>query len=69
MSNPWNLPPREAQVMTQMADKGSEKVVADELGISRHTVNEYMTRAKKRIGARSRLLALIEWDRWERAQQ
>jgi hypothetical protein len=26
-------------------------------------------RAKKRIGARTRLLAVIEWDRWARSQE
>lgn len=69
MSNPWGLPPREAQVMTGMAELGAEKVVADRLGISRKTVMELVYRAKKRIGARTRLLAVIEWDRWARSQE
>lgn len=67
MSNPWNLPPREAEVMTRMADRGAEKVVAAELGISPYTVKELVARAKKRIGAKTRLCAVVEWDSWERS--
>lgn len=68
MSNPWSLPPREAQVMTCLANKGAEKVVAAELGIAAGTVKELVARAKKRIGAQTRLTAVIQWDRWQREQ-
>jgi FixJ family two-component response regulator len=66
MTNPWNLPPREVEVMSRMVAAGLEKIVAADLGISRKTVQELVGRAKKRIGARTRVTALIEWDRWER---
>jgi DNA-binding NarL/FixJ family response regulator len=68
MSNPWNLPPREAQVMSLLTTVGLEKIVAVELGISRKTVCELVGRSKRRIGARTRLLAVLEFDRWARAQ-
>jgi DNA-binding NarL/FixJ family response regulator len=66
MSNPWNLPPREAEVMTCLANKGAQKVVAAELGLAEGTVKELVGRAKKRIGARTSMSAVIQWDRWER---
>jgi DNA-binding CsgD family transcriptional regulator len=66
MSNPWKLPPREAQVMSCMADKGSQKVVAAELGIAQNTVQELVYRAKQRIGARTSMAAVVAWDRWAR---
>lgn len=66
MSNPWNLPPREAEVMTCLADKGAQKVVAAELGLAVGTVKELVGRAKRRIGARTSLSAVIQWDRWDR---
>lgn len=54
--------------MTCLANKGAEKVVAAELGIAAGTVKELVARAKKRIGAQTRLTAVIQWDRWQREQ-
>lgn len=62
--NPWNLTAREADVMARMvACGGLQKIVAWDLGLSVRTVEGYFNRAKKRIGARTRTAALLEWDR------
>jgi DNA-binding CsgD family transcriptional regulator len=69
MSNPWNLPPREAEVMSRMADIGSQKAVAAQLGIAQNTVQELIYRAKRRIGTQTSMAAVVTWDRWARGQQ
>jgi DNA-binding CsgD family transcriptional regulator len=69
MNNPWNLTPREAQIMNRLTEIGLEKIVAMELGISHKTVQELVNRAKRRIGARTRVTAILEWDRWARAKE
>jgi DNA-binding NarL/FixJ family response regulator len=68
MTNPWSLPPREVEVMNLLIQTGLEKIVALELGLSRKTVQELVGRTRKRMGARTRLLAAIEWDRWSRKE-
>lgn len=69
MTNPWNLTPREFQVMTgALAGHGLLKVPAVELGLSLKTVDTYMSRAKEKMGCVTRFDALLTFDRWARAQ-
>jgi len=49
-----DLPPRARQVLACLMEGDSEKQVALRLGISRHTVHEYLRRLHRRFGAASR---------------
>lgn len=64
--NPWGLPPREAEAMTLLADTGSSKLAADRMGLSPKTVDALVCRAGGRIGARTRMQAIVLWDRARR---
>lgn len=64
--NPWRLPPREAEVMTCLANTGSQKATAHQLGLGYGTVKELAGRARKRIGAKTSMSAVVTWDRWAR---
>jgi len=51
------LPPRECDALAVFAayvDRGSDKAVAHELGVSEATVKHRITRLKERYGAKSR---------------
>lgn len=69
MSNPWGITARESQVLNLMCEKGSGKIAARELGISDITVSRHLAHAAARVGARTRTLLILEWDRWTRAQK
>ncbi len=49
-----DLPPRARQVLACLMEGDSEKQVALRLGISRHTVHEYLRRLHRRFGVASR---------------
>lgn len=65
--NPWNLTPREADVMDALIARGSYKAVSDSLGISKKTVEAHIGAAKKKMGSRSAIHHALQWDRWRRA--
>jgi DNA-binding CsgD family transcriptional regulator len=54
------LPPRLRQTLECLLERDSEKQVAARLGLSRHTVHEYVTALHRRLGVQSRgeLMAL-----------
>lgn len=54
------LPPRHARVLRHLLDGASEKQVAQKLGLSRHTVHEYVKKIYRQlgVGSRAELLAL-----------
>lgn len=64
MTNPWNLTPREAEVLTAMAETGLDKLVADRLGITQQRVSQIMRSAMDRIGVRTPMQAVVAYDRW-----
>lgn len=67
--NPWNLTPREVEALSLMIDNaGAVKIAADRMGISFKTADTFLGRARDRMGARTRFEALIQFDRWARAQ-
>lgn len=66
MSNPWGMTAREEQVAQAILETGSGKGAAMVLNISPITVSALMARAAKRMGARTRLLCLLGYDRWHR---
>jgi DNA-binding CsgD family transcriptional regulator len=49
-----NLPPRLAQTLAELASGSSEKQVSMKLGISRHTVHNYVKALHRRLGVSSR---------------
>lgn len=68
MSNPWNLPPRQVEVMDLLVGmaNGCNKRIAREMGIDHRTVEEHMRRALKRMDVENRVQAALAWDRWAR---
>ena len=59
-----DLPPRLAQTLAELAAGSSEKQVSLKLGISRHTVHNYVKALHRRLGVSSRgeLLAKAHSD-------
>lgn len=70
MSDPWNLTPRESQVMEGMVKHGGvHKLIAQDLEISPKTVGAFYARACEKIGGKTHTIALLEYDRWMRGTQ
>lgn len=66
MSNPWSLPPRQAQVLSLLAEVGCNKLIARKLGLDPRTVETHVARALKKMGLANRTQAAVAWDRWAR---
>lgn len=64
--NPWGLAPREAEAMSLLAETGSSKTAADRMNLSFKTVDALAERARSRMEARTRLQAVVLWDRTTR---
>lgn len=70
MSNPWNLTPREDEVMRLwIKHGGGAKVIGRELGIAAKTVATFFARACEKIGGDNHTHALLEFDRWTRGTE
>ena len=54
------LSARERQIMKRLFDDVPEVVIADELGISPHTVHTHLERLYHKIGVGSRCAAVVE---------
>ena len=67
--NPWNLPPQQCATLTALAEVGSSKLAAREMGISYKTVEQHIHEAKRNMGIEHRLTAVVAYDRWKRAQE
>jgi DNA-binding CsgD family transcriptional regulator len=66
--NPWRLTPREAEVVRTITDGHVEdKLIARQLGISPLTVGNHLHVAFRKMGADSRVMAALTYDRWARA--
>lgn len=68
MTNPWKLPPRQAQIMDLLANVGCNKLIARSLGIDHRTVETHVYRALRRMECENRTQAAVLWDRWARTQ-
>lgn len=66
MQNPWNLTPRQIEVMRALCEHGEDKVAARVLGLGPSTVRGHMAQAKPRMGGVNRTQALVLFDRWDR---
>lgn len=66
--NPWNLTPRQVQVMDWLVVTGCNKRVARALGMELKTVEGHMTAIRKAMGS-NRVVAALRWDRFRRGAQ
>lgn len=67
--NPWKLTPRETEVLAALTEcGGSCKLVAAKTGKAKQTIDTLAHRAMRRMNAQTRIAALLEFDRWARAQ-
>lgn len=64
--NPWALPPSEERIMDVMCKVGCHKLAAESLGLSTRTTQVQVRSAKKRMGQRQTVLALINWAVWRK---
>ncbi len=55
-----SLTPREREVLRRMASRDTVETIAEVLGISRHTVRGYMQTIIEKLGAHSRLEAVLK---------
>lgn len=65
-TNPWNLTKRHAAALDALVEHASEKVAAAKLNIAPTTMERRIERAKKVMGVRHRIHAVLWWDRWKR---
>lgn len=67
-SNPWGLTPGQCETLAAMVECGANEEAAEKLGLSPKTVSMQLERAMDRMGVTKRLLAVLAWDRFTRAQ-
>ena len=53
------LSPRELDILRRMADGVDTSQIADEMGISTHTVLNHIRNLRRKLGARTRLEAVV----------
>lgn len=66
--DPWGLSQRQRDTLTAICTTGCNKLAADALGISFRTVEYHIHEAMKRMGTKTRVLTLLQWDRHNRSQ-
>ena len=64
MTNPWNLTPREVDVMAALAQHGCSKLASRVCHLAPQTVDAYVQRVMQRMEVRNRMQAVVMWDRW-----
>jgi FixJ family two-component response regulator len=62
-NNPWDLPPQQCNALDSVISTACEKRAAAAMGLSPKTVSVYLCRARDKMQARTRLHALLMWDR------
>lgn len=67
LGNPWGLRPAELAALAAVLREGSRKGAAHALGKSVRTIDVQVSDAGVQMGQRSALHALLELDRWARA--
>ncbi len=67
MTNPWNLPARQAEIIGLIASEYlTSKQIGQRLGVNYKTVEIHAYRAIDKMGAKNRIHAAVMWDRWAR---
>lgn len=70
LTNPWNLTPRQAQIVAALICNGaSTKLAARILGCTERSIDIGLQRARQRMGVKTRFDVLITWDRWVQLQR
>jgi DNA-binding NarL/FixJ family response regulator len=64
--NPWNLTPRQTEILDALVEVGCNKLVARQLGVNVRTLETHMARAFARMQIKNRMVAVIAWDRYRR---
>lgn len=67
--SPWQLSPREADVLDALIANGCAKRAAPKLGITLRTVDIHRGNAKRKLAAAGLTPYLIVWDRWRQSQK
>lgn len=67
--NPWGLTPYQVFVMESMiANDGENGTTARTLRLSPKTTSTHMTRIIEKMGVRTKIAAILTFDRWNREQ-
>lgn len=66
LTNPFGLTAAQVQVMDMVVQGKTFAQIGNVLGIDARTVGTQVTRAKVRMGADSRMMAVLMWDRERR---
>lgn len=69
LGNPWGLSAAELAALAAVLREGSQKGAARALGKQYSTIDHQVSLARDRMGHRFTLHALLELDRWARANQ
>lgn len=68
--NPWNLTPRQVQILSALvASSGESRRAASLLATTVGNVDITVSRAKERMAVPSRFDVLLMWDRWVNQQR
>lgn len=65
LAEPDPLSPRERQVLVLLASGYSRPEIAEELGVTAHTVKSHLKRAYLKLGARNQIEAINAFVEWE----
>lgn len=68
VKNPWGLTHSEVDVMDTLVDLGTQKEVAQRLGIDQSTVSSFAARARMKMRAPNTLKAAFAWRDWRRSE-
>lgn len=66
--NPWGITFAEAAALDAVCITGCNKLAAAMLSVSLKTIEQNVRSARDRMGERQRIIALLKWDRFRRAQ-
>ena len=62
--SPWELTPREAQIMDTLCLYGNSKRIARELGIAEMTINGHLKDIYNKMDSRNRVVVACRWQCW-----
>jgi len=62
--SPWHLTKREVEILDAMCAVGSEKLIAQELGIEASTVHTHLTEIYGKFDKSHRVVVASLWTRW-----
>jgi DNA-binding NarL/FixJ family response regulator len=67
--DPWGLSTQQAAALAAYIETGCHKRTADRLGICKQTLSVHLSRAREKMQARTVLMALVQWDRYQRGDR